>query len=292
MRIYIMTDLEGVSGVQDSSQWCNPRGRYYDMACELLTREVNAAIEGFLTGDAAEILVADGHGSGALIPGLLHRSAELARNWPAGRPYPFSMDSRPFDVAAWIGQHPKAGTGGGHLCHTGNMGVRDQTINGQSVGEFGEGVFSAWELGIRVIFATGCEAFTQEARALVPGIETVAVKRGLQTDPGHNLPAAAYREHNVAAIHSSVASARERIAAGALHALARARKESFGAGTPPAAPYRRVQVMRNTDTQPPRMLVSEHPDSIIALLNQTGQTVPIDYDPLRLKDKELTKTRS
>ncbi len=282
MRVYIMTDLEGVCGVLDSTTWCLSSGRYYDQAKELLTLEVNAAVDGFLAGGASEILVADGHGCGGIAPALLHRSAELARNWPQGTPYPFSMDSRPFDLVASIGQHPKAGTVGGHLCHTGSMGVRDQAINGVSIGEYGELVFSAWELGYRVAFATGCEAFTREAISLVPGIETVAVKRGMQTDPGHNLPAARYREHNIAAIHLSVTEARERIRAGARRAIERAREDTaYGRGSFPA-PYRRVKVMRGSDTEPPRVQRDMHADSIIGLLNQSPPAVPIDYDPLEL----------
>ena len=50
MNIYIMTDLEGVAGVLDYDNWCTPESRYYETAKELLTLEVNAAIEGFFEG--------------------------------------------------------------------------------------------------------------------------------------------------------------------------------------------------------------------------------------------------
>jgi len=86
MRIYIMTDLEGVCGVTDFDNWCGPEGRYYEAARELLTGEVNAAVEGFLAAGAREILVADGHGCGAIDLRRLHPAASLARNW--NRPPP------------------------------------------------------------------------------------------------------------------------------------------------------------------------------------------------------------
>ena len=280
MRVYIMTDLEGVAGVLDSVNWCLPDSRYFDKAKALLTREVNAAIEGFAAGGATEFLVADGHGPGAIDVDLLHPKAELARNWPPGKAYPFSLDDT-YDFAAWVGQHPKAGTVGGHLCHTGSMVVRDLAINGVSMGEFGEMALCATELGVRTIFAAGCEAFTHEARDLVPGVETVAVKRGSQTLPGHNCPAVAYRLHNTSAVHLAPEEARARIQAGARKALERAQVEDFGL-IKMAPPYRRVTVFRSDETNPPRIRREEHPSSAIGLLNSSGPIEPIDMDPMQL----------
>ena len=193
MKIFIMTDLEGVAGVLDSENWCGTQSLYYHKAKELLTKEVNAAIEGFLQGGATEILVADGHGYGAINPDMLHPKVELVRNWPVSKQGTFNMDDRKFDYIAFIGQHPMAGTIGGHLCHTGNMGVVQQTVNDIVVGEYGNLVLIANELGIRAIFATGCEEFCRETKAFVLGSETVAVKRSTQTTPGKHLPPAAFR---------------------------------------------------------------------------------------------------
>jgi D-aminopeptidase len=50
MEIYIMTDLEEVAGVINFDDYCTPEGRYYEVARELLIKEVNAAIEGLLEG--------------------------------------------------------------------------------------------------------------------------------------------------------------------------------------------------------------------------------------------------
>jgi D-aminopeptidase len=38
MRIYLMTDLEGVAGVLNFVEWCMPESRYYEQAKERLTR--------------------------------------------------------------------------------------------------------------------------------------------------------------------------------------------------------------------------------------------------------------
>jgi D-amino peptidase len=272
-RVIIVTDLEGVAGVLDSENWCLGESRYFDQAKDLLTAEVNAAVDGFLAAGAEEILVVDGHGCGGIHPSRLHPAAELARNWPAGRAYPFSMDDRPFDYAAWVGQHPKAGTVGGHLCHTGNMGVIDLTINGVSVGEFGELALCAGELGIRSIFAAGCEAFAREAREFVPGIETAVVKRGTQTDPGESLTVDEYRRHNTAAIHRSPEEARRRIREGVRAAMLRARAEPFGLARLPPPYEARVGTRRSAD-KPGQTGTKQHPVSVSALLNLPWQFGP------------------
>ena len=69
--VYMMTDLEGVAGVDD---W-DPRHRddattakgVYDRAemQRLLTGEVNAAAEGLFAAGVEEIIINDAHGAGA-----------------------------------------------------------------------------------------------------------------------------------------------------------------------------------------------------------------------------------
>lgn len=265
MKIFIMTDLEGVAGVQDSTRWCLSDGPYYMQARELLTLEINAAIEGFLAAGATGFLVADGHGYGAVNPDQLHSRAELSRNWNDATRGSFSLEADTFEFAAWIGQHPMAGAVLGHLCHTGNMGVIEQRINDIEVGEFGDVAMVASELGVRTIFATGCQAFCEEAAALVPGIETVAVKRGTQPDPGNHLPAKVYREHNTAAIHLQPEEARKRIRAGAERAVKRAHKEDFGLIPLPDPPYTKTRIIRGDDMHPPRILRQSHPSSLLEL---------------------------
>ena len=289
MRVYLLADLEGVAGVLDLENWCRENSRYRERAGELLTGEVNAAVEGFLAGGATEILVVDGHGGGGrgVIPTRLHPATELACKAPSGAKATYCryLDCRPFDVAACVGQYPKAGTVGGHLSHSTGHGVRDFSINGVSVGDFGQMVLCAGELGIRCVFAGGCEALTKEAEALVPGIETVAVKKGMQTDPGHSLPFAAYQDHNISAVHLSPDEARKRIRAGAQRALERARTEDFGL-VRLDPPYRSVRVLRSTETQGPRVIRKSHPTSVIALLNAPGVLEDLDADPLKLLPPE------
>jgi D-amino peptidase len=137
---------------------------------------VNAAVEGCLEAGAREIVVVDGHGHGAIDLQLLHPAARCLMGRPLG--YPFGIDTS-FDAALIIGQHAKAGTPNGHLCHTGTTAVKDLTINGLSLGEMGLNFLFAAYFGVPTVMVSGDEAACAEARDLVPEIETAAVKQGL-----------------------------------------------------------------------------------------------------------------
>ena len=84
MKIYIMTDLEGVAGVTDRENYVSMDSRYYELGKELLQR-VNAAIDGFFEAGAEYILVADGHGYGAINQLMLDQGwndQRLSGPWP------------------------------------------------------------------------------------------------------------------------------------------------------------------------------------------------------------------
>ncbi|MCX6898795.1 MAG: M55 family metallopeptidase [Verrucomicrobia bacterium] len=264
-RVYIMTDMEGVAGILDSENWCKPEGRYYDLGKELLTAEVNAAIAGFARAGATEFLVADGHGHGGINPKLLDPRAELARNW-SPPPYPFSLDES-FGYAACVGQHAMSRTENAHLAHTGSFGVFETTINGTPVGEFGEMALCAAQLGVRYIFGAGDLAFTKEARALLPGIETAAVKHGTTSGRGDECDRDAYAKRNLAAIHSHPQRARAMIAAAAERALRRAKTDASFGILALKPPFERVTILRRQGKQPKQIGRSSHPSDGIALMN-------------------------
>ena len=230
MKVYMMTDIEGVAGIINGADWVHPHSKYYEKGKEFLTKEVNAAIDGLFAAGATEVVVQDGHGSGAINIDLLDPRAKLQRGWDTslGGAYPFGLNES-FDVQVYVGQHPKAGTPYGHLCHTGNMNVIDKSVNGLSIGEFGEGVLLASVYGVKTIFASGCLAFTKEAQSLVEGIVTVAVKEGVTPGSGDECDEQTYRNRNTGAIHLQPQKARELIREGAYNALMKYKEnpESF-----------------------------------------------------------------
>jgi D-amino peptidase len=200
MKIYLMTDMEGVCGVINSDDYASPSCRYYEIGRELTTMEVNSAIDGLLEAGATEILVVDGHGAGAITPSLLHREAKLLAGSPMG--YPFGCDDS-FDAAIMIGQHAKTNTDGGHLCHTGSFAVEDMLINGVSVGEAGCNMLFASYFNVPTIMLSGDESACNEVKALVPNMEVASVKTGIKRGSASGLTAEQNKLFNGAAIHLS-----------------------------------------------------------------------------------------
>ena len=274
MKLYLMTDMEGVAGVLNFQEWTGPGKPYYKLAKEFLTLEVNAAIDGFFEGGATEILVVDGHGPGAVRIELLNPRVEYLRGWGEG-PWPLMLDET-FDAVAWVGQHAKSGTPCGHLAHTQSTGYLDLSINGISIGEFGQLAMCASELGVRSIFGSGDKAFATEARKLVPGIETVAVKRGVQPGTGDDLTKEEYTRFTASAIHFHPVKARRLIREGALRAIRRAQEEDFGLIELNPV-FERVAKFRPNEDNPNWTISQEaHPSSVIALMNMPFDRQPVE----------------
>lgn len=265
MKVYLMTDLEGVAGVLDVTNWCYSNSQYYDLAKKLLTEEVNAAIDGFFAAGADEVVVQDGHGSGAIDITLLNRRATLQNKWDG--PYPFGLDES-YDVMAWVGQHPKSGTEYGHLCHTGSMAVLDSTINNISVGEYGVHVFLGQIFNVTPIFASGCRAFSKEAKSLVKGIKTVVVKKGTTSGTGDECTAEEYEVRNIASVHLKHKKACKLIRKGAKKALKRyiSKPNSFNP-VKIHPPYSRTLTIRATTSTPQQTITKDNFDDLVLLLN-------------------------
>ena len=78
LKIYILTDLEGVAMVSRFSQTREEGPQKQAPAMRLLTQEINAAVDGILDVDAdAEIVVWDGHGTGGIEVLEFHPEAKV-----------------------------------------------------------------------------------------------------------------------------------------------------------------------------------------------------------------------
>jgi D-amino peptidase len=265
VKVYIMTDMEGVAGVVSSTDYCAPDSRYYQIGRELTTRETNAAIEGALEAGGTEFLVVDGHGHGAIDPLLLHPRAHLLTGRPMG--YPFGCDAS-FGAAFIVGQHAKANADGGHLAHSGSFTVDDQVLNGRSLGELGVNMLFAAYFGVPTVLVTGDQACCEEALELMPSLEVVSVKEGLKRGAPEGLTGEGARLYNGAAIHLHPEVARERIREGARRALER-REEIPRFWIAP--PYRLRRTFRPLpEGAVPHPTVQEG-DDLLAVLQQRGR---------------------
>jgi D-amino peptidase len=177
MKIYIVTDMEGVSGVV---RWEQARvgTPEYQASLPLLIGEINAAIEGALAGGATQVLVNDGHDGGYNLT-YAYRTLHPAATYLTGTPRPQMMCGldESFDAVMLVGYHPMAGTPNGNLAHTqSSKTVAAYRVNGQMMGEIGQMAVLAGHYGVPLIFVSGGRAATSEARALLGQIETATVK--------------------------------------------------------------------------------------------------------------------
>jgi len=177
MKIYILTDLEGVAGV---SRWdqTGQDSPGYPQAVRLMTEELRACVEGIQSVEpGADIWVWDAHGCGSVDLERFPRGARLLSRGPIA--VPAYLDSS-FDALYFLGQHAKAGTQDGNLAHTySSKTVEYYRINGIEMGEFGCRAALAGSLGVPTVFVSGDDKMMAEARELIPGIYGAEVKVGL-----------------------------------------------------------------------------------------------------------------
>ena len=281
MKILLMTDMEGVAGVLNRDEWTRPGAMYYEVGKRLTTLEANAAVDGFFAGGATEVLVVDGHGPGAINPELLDERALLMRG--ASQPtWPWGLDGS-YAGVAWVGQHAKAGTPYSHLTHTQSFHMVDLSINGISIGEFGQLALCARELGVPSVLACGEEALCHEAAALAPGIVTASMKRGLLPDGLDDADMETYAKSKLSAIHLSPARARKEVREAAQHAIEklRADRDAFSY-IDLQPPYVRCARFRKSGDQPAYDTRDEHASSMIELMNmpmaeRSAQARPVGF---------------
>jgi D-amino peptidase len=188
MSIFLITDAEGIAGVcrQDLTEPKDAELR------QLLTGEVNAAVQGFLDGGADEVVVWDGHdGSQTLSALTIHPRARLLIG---GLGATMTLE-RHYSAVAFVGQHPQANVRGGIMAHSySSLGIQTMRVNGKAMGEIETRAALAGEFGIPVIFLSGDTTAANELHAIVPEAETVAVKEGLGRYTCLSLSAEAARE--------------------------------------------------------------------------------------------------
>ncbi|MBS7610930.1 M55 family metallopeptidase [Candidatus Bathyarchaeota archaeon] len=178
MKIYIITDMEGISGIwrPEQVQKGHPE---YEKARRLLCEDVNSAIAGAFDGGATDIVVLDGHGGGDnFILEMLDERAtyETVKNSLEVMP---SLDGS-FNGLMQVGCHAMAGTLNGFLDHTqSSTSWFNFYVNGRKFGEIGQAGAYAGVFGVPVIMITGDKAACEEARSFFGNIELVSVKEGL-----------------------------------------------------------------------------------------------------------------
>ncbi|MBI1940830.1 MAG: M55 family metallopeptidase [Acidobacteria bacterium] len=187
-KIFMITDMEGVSGIFDTDLQCIPgQSPRFEESRKLLTGEINAAVDGLLEGGATEVVVWDGHdGSRSLSVLDIHPKAQLLTGSPVSPT--LELDGT-YSAVLFIGQHAMAGAEQAILSHSySSLGVQNMWVNGKPVGEIGVRVMLAGHLRVPVIMLSGDTAACKELRDLVPAAECAEVKSGVSRTAGFMLP--------------------------------------------------------------------------------------------------------
>jgi D-amino peptidase len=187
MKVFISVDMEGISGIVDTTMTSRTQPDY-EKGRTLMVKDVNACIEGILQVGPAEITVCDGHGGmNNIDPEALHQAAVLVR----GSPKPLSQMSGlddTYDACIFVGYHSKKGTLGGILSHTySGASVESLHINGMESGETGMNAGIAGHYGVPLIMVAGDQRVAAEAKALNPDIECAIVKTAVGRRAAHCL---------------------------------------------------------------------------------------------------------
>lgn len=192
MKIFISSDMEGTAGVVDWEHVL-ATGPLYPYYCQLLTNEVNAAIEGARRAGASEFLVNDSHSKMAnLKPSELAGSARYL----SGRMKPMYMMQgldESFDAVFFVSYHGSMSSRGSTLSHTYfPTAFAEIKINGIVAGEAGINALVARAYEVPLVLVTGDDVTAREIEPFAPGARAAVVKSSISRFAADSMhPAAA-----------------------------------------------------------------------------------------------------
>lgn len=178
-KIYIVTDLEGISGVYKFAQTRETNTPEAKQAREFFMGDLAAVVRGLRAGGATEIIVLDGHGNQAVLPELMVPGAKYITGLP--RPQVFPLLDHTYAGAVFLGFHAMMGTQDGVLHHTQSSATENRYwYNGVESGELAQCAIVAGHFGVPPILVTGDEATCREAEKFFgKACIKVAVKKGI-----------------------------------------------------------------------------------------------------------------
>ena len=177
MKVYIHTDLEGISGIDTIEMMARDHERHGDAVRNLMA-DVNAAVAGAFDGGADHVTVLDSHGGGGnfvldLLDDRAENDTKPNKKW-------WGVLDESYDATFFIGAHAMAGTMNGFLDHTqSSASWYNYSVNGRRMGELAQWAMVAGAFGVPMVMVSGDEAACVEARQFFHPLETAAVKRGI-----------------------------------------------------------------------------------------------------------------
>lgn len=181
MNIYIMVDIEGISGIYTREQ-TKKDGLYFEEGRDYITAEVNACAEACREAGAERVYVRDAHNNGSFIRWeKLSPAVHSIVKGGAGYRVRFTgLDD--CDGVILLGYHAMTGTPEAVIAHTMDLD-NHYYVNGVEFGEIAiDAALATEQYGKPIIMVAGDDKACAEAKHFLPGVTTCPVKRGLDFD--------------------------------------------------------------------------------------------------------------
>ena len=169
MNVYVMVDLEGISGIYTRDQVVFGESRHAE-GRRYITEDINAVVRGLKDAGVEKIYVRDCHGGSYSV--LWDQLSPDADYYVCGLSnevrYPGIEDC---DAVILLGYHAMAGTHEALLEHTfSSKTIQNIWVNGEKVGEIALDAAIAGEHGKPIIMVSGDDKVCAEAKALLPEV--------------------------------------------------------------------------------------------------------------------------
>ncbi len=185
MRVLISADMEGATGVTGWKD-VTPGEPAFERFRRILTKDVNAAVEGAFDGGATQVLVNEAHdGMRNILIQELDPRAEMISG--LHKPLVMMEGVEDCDLVFFVAYHARAGEPG-VLAHTLCDELVNVDLNGEPCSEARINAALAGERGIPVGLVTGDDVICAEAEKLLPGIKTAVVKHAIDNFSARCLP--------------------------------------------------------------------------------------------------------
>jgi len=186
VKIYILSDMEGISGIRRIEQVQFESSEYAE-GRQLMMGDINTAIDAAFSAGADEVVACDTHGGGGQVrigemdPRAIYETPYAGQLLPA-------LDES-FDGVILLGHHARAGTLKGFLDHTmSSSSVFEYRINDKPVGEIGIEAAYCGHFDVPVIAVSGDQATFEDAKETLGDVEGAVVKWAIGRNRARCLP--------------------------------------------------------------------------------------------------------
>ncbi len=185
MNIFLLTDVEGIAGV-DSIAQMDRTSPEYENTRMLLCNSINKAVSACFDAKADKVYYLDGHeGGGNVFEELIDACAQKCsmKEW-------FELlKNGSIDCQIELGSHARAGTVGGFLDHTlSSKTIFSIKVNGTEMSEQSLHAALCGKFGVPVIAVIGDEAACRQVKEYMSDCFTCAVKNASERNTAVTYP--------------------------------------------------------------------------------------------------------